>query len=200
MRSRPVGDRAFLVEVGDPAAARRLQAWIRTRDLDVADTVVGATTLLVRAGHDADVAALRRRVVDADPDDVPIPSPRTLTVAVRYDGADLDEVAWALGLTTGEVVARHTDRDWVCAFAGFAPGFAYLESDLDWVVPRLATPRTRVPAGSVAVAAGWCGIYPRPSPGGWQLLGTTDVTLFDHTRERPAMIAPGDVVRFEAAS
>ncbi|MFB2583880.1 5-oxoprolinase subunit B family protein [Herbiconiux liukaitaii] len=118
-------------------------------------------------------------------------------IRVRYDGPDLEEVARLSGLSVDEVIAAHTRSTWSAAFIGFAPGFAYLTGDdrrLD--VPRRSTPRPAVPAGSVALAAGYCGIYPRESPGGWHLIGTTDAVLWDASREQPALLAPGTEVRF----
>jgi len=121
---------------------------------------------------------------------------------VRYDGPDLDDVATHLGITRSEVVARHTGQVWTVEFAGFAPGFAYLTgSEGDLEVPRRHSPRTRIPAGSVGLAGPYSGVYPRPSPGGWQLIGRTDVTLWDAERDPPALLTPGRRVRFvEVAS
>jgi KipI family sensor histidine kinase inhibitor len=125
-------------------------------------------------------------------------------IPVTYSGADLETVAATLGLSTAAVVELHRNATYTVAFMGFAPGFPYLVADeaargvlplLE--LPRLATPRTDVPAGSVAVAAGYCGLYPRSSPGGWNLLGRTDAVLFDATREPPALLEPGMRVRFE---
>ena len=120
-----------------------------------------------------------------------------------YDGADLADVARLWGVTEAEVVARHTGTEFRVAFCGFAPGFPYLlaAEDLpggDGRVPRRASPRPAVPAGSVGLADRWCGIYPTASPGGWQLLGRTDLTLFDPAREPPALLPPGTRVRFVA--
>ena len=132
-----------------------------------------------------------------------------MTIPVTYDGADLEAVAATLALSKAAVVKLHSEADYVVAFTGFAPGFPYLratgrarESDAGGVqrlleLPRRVTPRTEVPAGSVAVAAGYCGLYPRSSPGGWNLLGRTNVVLFDVTREQPALLEPGMRVRFE---
>ena len=111
---------------------------------------------------------------------------------VRYDGPDLDEVARLTGLTHAEVVAAHTGTPWRVAFGGFAPGFAYLVGgDPRLHVPRRDRPRPSVPAGSVGLAGEFSGVYPRSSPGGWQLLGTTDAVLWDADRDPPALLAPG---------
>ncbi len=119
-------------------------------------------------------------------------------IPVRYDGPDLPNVAARLGISEGEVVRLHSTARYTVAFSGFAPGFAYLVGgDPRLNLPRLAVPRTDVPAGSVAVAAGYSGIYPRRSPGGWNLLGRTEVVLFDPEREPPALLTPGMHVQFE---
>ncbi|MFI2706903.1 allophanate hydrolase subunit 1, partial [Nocardioides sp. CER28] len=99
-----------------------------------------------------------------------------------------------------EVVDRHTSLTFTSAFCGFAPGFAYLTGlPEEWWLPRLDDPRPRVPAGAVAIAGEWCGVYPTASPGGWLLLGRTDATLWDPTAEEPALLAPGTQVRFVPA-
>jgi allophanate hydrolase subunit 1 len=118
-------------------------------------------------------------------------------IPVRYDGADLEEVAGLTGLTPAEVVLAHTGMPWQVAFGGFVPGFGYLVGgDPRLHVPRRASPRVSVPAGSVALAGEFTGVYPRPSPGGWQLIGSTDAVLWDPTRVPPALLAPGTTVRF----
>ncbi|WP_033197102.1 5-oxoprolinase subunit B family protein [Agromyces italicus] len=119
-------------------------------------------------------------------------------VPVVYDGDDLDETAALLHVSPEELVARHLAASWRVAFGGFAPGFGYLVSD-DWSfeVPRLGAPRARVPAGAVALAGAFAGVYPRQSPGGWRLIGRTDAVLWDAGRPEPAVLAPGRRVRFE---
>ncbi|WTE38826.1 allophanate hydrolase subunit 1 [Streptomyces sp. NBC_01618] len=122
-----------------------------------------------------------------------------LVVPVRYDGPDLDDVAELTGLSVPEVIARHTSPLYTVAFTGFAPGFGYLVgTDPVLSLPRRAEPRTAVPAGAVAVAGGFTGIYPRSSPGGWQLLGATEIPLWDQDRDPPALLTPGATVRFVA--
>ena len=114
-----------------------------------------------------------------------------------YDGADLDDVAHLWGMTRAEAVATHTGTAFVVAFCGFAPGFAYctgLPDDL--AVPRLDRPRARVPAGSVGLAGEFTGVYPGESPGGWRLIGRTDLRLWDAARDEPALLAPGTRLRF----
>ncbi|MCS5733298.1 5-oxoprolinase subunit B family protein [Herbiconiux daphne] len=118
-------------------------------------------------------------------------------IATRYDGADLATVAELAGLTVDGVIAAHSEQTWTADFIGFAPGFAYLSGENDLLAaPRRSTPRPVVPAGSVALAAGYCGIYPRESPGGWHLIGTTTASLWDARRTEPALLAPGTRVRF----
>ncbi|WP_134772016.1 5-oxoprolinase subunit B family protein [Ornithinimicrobium flavum] len=140
-----------------------------------------------------------------DPDEPPGPSVSAgadldvIVVPVRYDGPDLEEVARLTGLGEDEVVLAHTGVVWTVAFIGFAPGFAYLAGgDPRLHVPRRPSPRTSVPAGAVGLAGEWSGIYPRPSPGGWQLLGRTELVLWDVERDPPALLTPGARVRFEA--
>jgi KipI family sensor histidine kinase inhibitor len=122
---------------------------------------------------------------------------RLVEIPVRYDGEDLAEVARLSGLSVDEVVDRHSGATYTVAFTGFAPGFAYLTGgDPALAVPRRATPRTVVPAGAVAMAGEFTGVYPRESPGGWQLLGRTDVALWDLAERVPALLQPGMRVRF----
>lgn len=121
-----------------------------------------------------------------------------MTLRVRYDGADLEEVAAAWGCGVDDVVRRHLDARFTVAFCGFAPGFAYCTSDPQLPdVPRRRDPRIKVPAGSVALAGPYCGVYPRQMPGGWQLIATTAEVLFDPDREHAALLSPGDLLRFE---
>jgi KipI family sensor histidine kinase inhibitor len=124
-----------------------------------------------------------------------------LEVPVVYDGEDLGDVAGILGCDTEEVVRRHTSGLWTVAFCGFAPGFGYLTADEgDWSIPRRKSPRTKVPPGSVALAGEFSGVYPRESPGGWQLIGRTDLPVFDLDRDPPALLAPETRVRFVEVS
>lgn len=122
---------------------------------------------------------------------------QSLTIPVHYQGEDLQEVAELLGIETDEVIRRHTEQIYQVAFTGFAPGFAYLVADNSPLyVPRRQTPRTRIPAGSVGLAGEFSGVYPQQSPGGWQLIGTTEIKMWDLTREQPAFLLPGDKVHF----
>jgi KipI family sensor histidine kinase inhibitor len=193
---RHVGDRGALIELPDsPAAVRVARALIGRAEF--AEVVPGhRTVLLTWAGEDRpqDVDELVESALAIDPP--PSPS-RRIEIPVVYDGADLDEVAQLVQLSPEDVVARHAAAEYVAAFIGFAPGFAYLiGGDKRLQVPRRAHPRKRVPSGSVAIGGPYSGVYPRDTPGGWRLLGRTSVSLFDATREQPALLASGDLVRF----
>lgn len=121
-------------------------------------------------------------------------------IVARYDGQDLDAVAHACGSTVDEVVALHSGAEYVVAFCGFAPGFAYLTGlPAELHIPRRATPRTVVPAGSIAIAEHYSAVYPRQSPGGWHLIGSTSMLLFDPQAESPSALVPGMRVRFQPA-
>jgi KipI family sensor histidine kinase inhibitor len=135
--------------------------------------------------------------------DTTVQSERTVTIEVHYGGEhgpDLETVARHAGMTAADVIARHAAGRYTVAMLGFAPGFPYLLGlDPILAVPRLASPRLRVPAGSVAIGGAQTGIYPREGPGGWQLIGRTTQRLFDPSREQPSLLSPGDRVRFVAA-
>jgi KipI family sensor histidine kinase inhibitor len=194
----PYGDRALLVEVADLAAVAAVRTALEDSPLPgQRDLVAAARTVLVvldRAVTEPDVATLRRLTPE------PATAGRPTTVVdlpVVFDGADLGDVAEVTGRTVADVVAALTTADLTVAFCGFAPGFGYLTGlPAELHVPRRATPRTRVPAGSVALAGPFAGAYPQASPGGWQLVGRTDAVLFDVDRDPPALLSPGTVVRF----
>jgi KipI family sensor histidine kinase inhibitor len=193
----PVGRDAVLVEVASSHEAVGLAGWARAQGL-ARDAVPGAETVLLDglSGSLLDRDALAARLGEWSPVDA-VAGPE-VTVPVTYDGPDLGAVAAHWSCDVAEVVRRHQATAYEAAFCGFAPGFAYLSAVGDSLpeVPRLATPRTRVPAGSVALAGRWCGVYPVASPGGWQVIGTTDVVLWDPDRAEPALLAPGTRVRF----
>ncbi|MCK5891260.1 allophanate hydrolase subunit 1 [Aeromicrobium sp.] len=192
MRLLPVGDQALMLDCTDAAEARGWHAALA----GAADVTLGARTLLVRG----DPAEVRRLLASTSPGDAAARELHEVTVPVVYDGPDLAEVAGLTGLTADEVVAAHTAAVWDVAFTGFAPGFAYLTGgDPRLHVPRRGTPRSRVPAGAVALAGPYSGIYPRESPGGWQLLGRTDLPVWDLDRDPPALLQPGTRVRFTVA-
>jgi KipI family sensor histidine kinase inhibitor len=133
--------------------------------------------------------------------DMVAPGTADIVIDVVYDGADLDEVGRITGLGAAGAVAAHTGAPWRVAFGGSVPGFAYLiGGDPRLEVPRREQPRTRVPAGSVALAGEFSGVYPRETPGGWQVIGRTDAALWDIDRDEPALLTAGMTVRFREAS
>lgn len=200
MRVLTASDRALLVETEDLAEAMRLDlAWRVVPGVD--ELVPGARSVLVRFDP-ALVSArtLAARLRRASATDEHIPPAGEAVIPVRYDGEDLTEVARLLGVSTDEVVTRHLASRWQVAFSGFAPGFGYaVGSDPLFDVPRRPSPRTRVPAGSVGLAGHFTGVYPRESPGGWQLIGRTDAVMWNIDRDPPALVAPGTVIRFRRA-
>ncbi|CAM5405837.1 hypothetical protein FALB51S_02270 [Frigidibacter albus] len=201
MRLLPAGDRALLVELADLPAVLALLGRLRQSPLPGAvELVPGARTLLLRwqAGQ-ARRADLARalQALELEPGGAAPASGREIEIPVRYDGADLAAIAALTGLPVAEVIRRHTATPQVVAFTGFAPGFAYLTGgDPALQVPRRQSPRPRIPAGAVALAGPFSGVYPRASPGGWQLLGTTPLAMWDLGRDQPALLQPGDRVRF----
>jgi KipI family sensor histidine kinase inhibitor len=183
------GDRAWLIEVDDNAAARRLARHLQGRGFE--DVVPGHRTVLVIG--DVDPAGLH------DGHELHELEGALHEIPVTYDGPDVEEVAALTGIDADEVVTRHCAPIYTVAFLGFVPGFPYLVGgDPTLEVPRRSDPRVRVPAGSVAIAGPYSGIYPRESPGGWRLVGHTTVEPFDAERRPPALLAPGDRVRFVA--
>jgi KipI family sensor histidine kinase inhibitor len=200
---RPVGERALLVEVEELATVHRLHAALRQlAPPGVVELVPAYRTVLIVAEPD------RAGVLDelaATLPELELPPAEavagdTVEVPVRYDGEDLPEVARLTGLSAEEVVRRHTAPGYTVAFLGFSPGFPYLVGlDPGLEVPRRDTPRTSIPAGSVGLAGNQTGIYPTASPGGWQLIGRTELRLFDPGRDPPALLAPGARLRFTVA-
>jgi KipI family sensor histidine kinase inhibitor len=200
VRLLPCGRRAVLVETGDVLG---YQAAVTELALEgVEELVPAARTLLVRfdpAVTDADrLGAVLRRL---SPVDSVVAEAGEVVVPVVYDGEDLADVAAETGLSVASLVERHTAGAYVSAFCGFAPGFAYLSgSDPVLHVARRSTPRTRIPAGSVAIAGEYSAVYPSASPGGWRLLGRTDAPVWDVERDPPNLLPPGTRVRFEAVT
>lgn len=216
---RPYGDAAVLVEPADAGRVLALRA-VAARLAGVLEVVPAARTLLVRfdpgaTGPDTLATALAGALAagthaegtgadgtdfdstDSDSTDSDSSAAAEVSLAVRYDGADLRAVADELRCSTDALVRRHAAGRYTVAFCGFVPGFAYLTGlDPALHVPRLSTPRTRVPAGTVGIADEFTGVYPRASPGGWRLLGHTDAALWDLERTPPALLVPGTRVRF----
>ena len=198
---RRASERAFLVETEDLDAAMRLHAALAAAALPgVTELIPAARTVLVRFEphriRAADLAALIR---DLDAPPVAATHGAVVEIPVHYDGEDLADVAGHLGMSADAVIAAHLAMPWRVAFTGFAPGFGYLTGDGSLAVPRRSSPRTRIPAGSVALAGPFSGVYPRASPGGWQLIGRTDLSMWDLTRDPPALLRPGVAVRFARA-
>ena len=200
---RPAGTRALLVTFDSLADVVAFHGGLDRAALPgVTEVVSGARTLLVRFDPGrTDAGRLCARLDDVVPvaasgraDDDPV------VIPVTYDGEDLDAVAHATGRSARALVAWHTGQVWTSAFCGFAPGFAYLtgtEPSLD--VPRRPTARTRVPNGAVALAGEFSAVYPRTSPGGWQLIGRTDVAMWSLGRTEPALAPAGTRIRFVEA-
>jgi KipI family sensor histidine kinase inhibitor len=203
----PVGQRAVLVELASLAEVMAAAAWVRRAVAgrqpgftEVLDVVPAARTVLVTLGERGDLERLRTGLRGLDLGEAAATAPppgAVVEVAVHYEGQDLATVARLTGLTEDEVVRAHTGTPWQAAFGGFAPGFTYLVGgDPRLQVQRRAEPRTSVPAGAVALAGEFSAIYPRSSPGGWQLIGHTDVRVWDLAREPAALLQPGVTVRF----
>jgi len=210
-RVRRCGQDAVLLEVDGLAAVLDLAAAVRVAVAerrpgfeDVVDVVPAATTVLLTVEEGCGVGRLPGAVAAL----VIVPGSgaraaevEPVEVAVTYDGPDLGEVAERTGLSVQAVVDAHTGTPWRVAFCGFAPGFAYLVGgDPRLRVPRRAEPRTAVPAGAVALAGEFSAVYPRATPGGWQLLGRTDLPVWDAERDPPALLHPGVAVRFVAVA
>ena len=186
------------------ALAPALQA-TRPSTPGVVDVVPAARTILVRFDpartSEAAIATWLRATHASGAVLQPArpPAAATVQLAVTYDGPDLEEVARLTGLGRDEVVAAHTGRDWTVAFLGFAPGFAYCAGgDPRLRVPRREEPRERVGAGAVGLADDLTAVYPRASPGGWQIIGHTEATIWDTDRDPPALLTPGTVVQFRS--
>jgi len=199
MRFLPVSLTALIVELKDLDETLALFASLEADPVEgVVDIVPAARTLMIRFRADmltgeALAAAIGHRDLSAK---IP-PSDMLVEIPVSYDGEDLRDVAELTLLSVEEVIERHTASEFTVAFCGFAPGFGYLVGgDPALQVPRRQSPRTKIPAGSVALAGAFSGVYPQASPGGWQIIGTTPVKMWDLTREPPALFQPGYRVRF----
>ncbi|MBQ0829613.1 5-oxoprolinase subunit B family protein [Streptomyces tagetis] len=199
MNVLPVGDDALLVEVASGREAEALHAELTRRraegSLAVREIVPAARTVLLDGVADPD--RLARELTAAQVPPTPPREARAVEIPVRYDGPDLADVAARWGVAREEVARIHAGTEFRVAFCGFAPGFGYLTGlPSRYEVPRRDTPRTAVPAGSVSLAGPYTGVYPRASPGGWQVIGTTDAVLWDPERVPAALLSPGTRVRF----
>jgi KipI family sensor histidine kinase inhibitor len=194
----------LLLEFERTAEVLAWTAALREADLlGVTDIVPASRTVMVKVDGARYLPVTRRRIAKltvVPDDDVIAPGTADIVIGVVYDGADLDEVGRITGLGAEGVVAAHTGAPCRVAFGGFVPGFAYLVGgDPRLNVPRRDEPRTRVPAGSVALAGEFSGVYPRETPGGWQLIGRTDAVLWDIDRDDPALLTSGMTVQFRVA-
>ena len=199
---RAVGTRAVLAELSGTQDVLALQALLAENPLPgQLDVLAAAETVLVTADSPVSARRIAARLLQLDLT-APVQRDGELVVIdTVYDGEDLAEVGELTGLGTDGVIAAHTGQIWTVAFAGFAPGFGYMVGENQLLeVPRRSSPRTAVPAGSVALAGNYSAVYPRRSPGGWQLIGRTEATLWDVDRDPPARLVPGTRVRFEATS
>ncbi|WP_344123597.1 5-oxoprolinase/urea amidolyase family protein, partial [Kocuria aegyptia] len=188
---------AALVECADLHDAVAVHTRLSAAGLPgLVDCVAGAETVVVRASTPAALRRIVATALAAPPGQAGAGEARTVTIDVVYDGEDLAAVGELTGLGTDGVVRAHSEQAWTAAFAGFAPGFFYCVGEDGLDVPRRDTPRTAVPAGSVALAGRFSAVYPRRSPGGWQLIGRTAARMFDLGREDPALLHPGDRVRY----
>lgn len=208
MRFLPAGPSALLVELDSIEAVLALVSEIdrrRATGWPVTDVVPGATTVLLDGVENPRAAADELARWALPPagagarHDAGVPPAVTVEVPCHYGGPDLAAVARHWGVAEDEVAGIHSSLDHRVAFCGFAPGFAYITGLGRYGgVPRLPTPRSSVPPGSVAVAGDFTGVYPRPSPGGWRIIGQTDLVLWDAARPSPALLTPGAAVRFVA--
>ncbi|MFJ8676895.1 5-oxoprolinase subunit PxpB [Streptomyces sp. NPDC093589] len=200
MRPLPVGEHGLLIELDTAQEVEALHAELLRRAADgtlppVREIVPAARTVLLDGL--ADPRGLTAELATWHIPELTTADRPTVEIPVRYDGPDLADVAALWGVTPDEVIRLHSGTAFHVAFCGFAPGFGYLTGLPEALhVPRRDTPRTKVPVGSVALAGPYTGVYPRSSPGGWQLIGTTDTVLWDPQREPAALLAPGTRVRF----
>jgi allophanate hydrolase subunit 1 len=200
MRSLPVGDHGLLFELDSSEAALALHAELLRRAaagaLPAVREIVPAARTVLLSGVD-EPGWFAAELADWDIPPLGHGQQTTVELPVRYDGPDLADVADAWGVAPDAVARIHSGTEFRVAFCGFAPGFGYLTGLPErYRVPRRATPRTGVPPGSVALAGPYTGVYPRSSPGGWQLIGTTDAVLWDPRRNPAALLTPGTRVRF----
>lgn len=200
MRFYPVGAAALLVELDDMAAVLALHAEIERRRArgwapSLVDVIPAARTILLDGVPDQ--AAAEQELSGWDVRPAAAPDGPVVEIPCRYAGEDLAAVAASWRVTEREAARIHAGTEYRVAFCGFAPGFAYLSGlSEELAVPRRPTPRTSVPAGSVALAGVYTGVYPRSSPGGWQIIGSTGAVIWDVSRDPPALLTPGTRVRF----
>lgn len=203
----PVGTRGWLVDLPDLESVMAWHAALSTSPLKGQEEVIAAArTVLVLFATRKDTLQAKAQLEAFTPAQHQGADPRHVTIDVVYDGEDLHGVAELMGISAEELIQRHTEQRWMAAFGGFAPGFTYCvptldadaEHNFDWDVPRLETPRTTVPDGAVALAGNFSAVYPRTSPGGWQLIGHTEDKMWDTSAQPPALLQPGDLVSYRA--
>jgi KipI family sensor histidine kinase inhibitor len=197
MNVLPMGRDAVLVEsIGEDPA--RWSLGLRQLGLPgIIDVVPAAETVLVRCESAEMLAEVVRRLCDVDAADISDRPQALVRIPVVYDGEDIADIAKATNLSEAAVINLHVGADYTVAFCGFAPGFGYLRGlPRELHMPRRPTPRTRIPAGSVAIASEFSAVYPSSSPGGWHIIGRTNLSLFDAASEPPAVLQPGTHVRF----
>ena len=194
------GTKAFLVECADLGEVVSLHAHLAANPLPgQRELLAAARTVMVAFDSRPRAVAAAQILSSLQYDDAAAVEGQTIRIPVVYDGEDLQAVADLTNLSIEGVIKAHTEAEWKGAFGGFAPGFTYLVAENDPLnVPRRETPRTAVPAGSVALAGNFSAVYPRRSPGGWQLIGRTPSQMWDLSRENPALVRPGDIVKYEA--
>lgn len=201
MRILPSGTTGLLLEFDSLNEVLGQYAALQQQDLPVLDLVPAGRTILVVGDRDTDLRSLASRLEAVAPVEHLAHAGTPVEIPVQYDGTDLADAADLLGCSCDELVRRHREEEWTVAFCGFAPGFGYLTgSRFVWDVPRRSSPRTKVPARSLALAGAFTGVYPRESPGGWQLIGHSLVDVFDLDRDPAALLVPGARVRFVESS
>jgi KipI family sensor histidine kinase inhibitor len=197
---RPVGTTAVLAELSGLHDVMALQALLQEEPLPgQVDVLAAAETVMVKADSPAAARRMAHLLLDMDLTVQAHVEGKLVLIDTVYDGEDLADVGRLTGLGTDGVIAAHCGQVWTVAFAGFAPGFGYMVGENQLLdVPRRDSPRTAVPAGAVALAGNYSAVYPRKSPGGWQLIGHTSAHMWDLGREQPALAAPGDRVQFRS--
>lgn len=201
MRFYPVSLDALLVELANLDETLALFDSLQQEPIVGVEEIIPAARTVLVSFRPASISreVLAARIASRNVHGKVREAGKLVEIPVHYNGEDLDDVARELDISVEEVIKRHTGSDYDVAFCGFAPGFAYLSGGAGFLVPRRSTPRTRIPAGAVALAGGFSGVYPQASPGGWQIIGVTESKMWDLGRDEPALLQPGYRVRFRDA-